>query len=65
MKTGTVLGLRLFLAVSIGFWGMGLVSCASTQATTEESHPESQYAGGFGGNGEHIHELHPKKAKDI
>ncbi|STO91723.1 Uncharacterised protein [Legionella bozemanae] len=63
MKTGTILGLRLFLRMSIIFFGVGLVSCASTQSTVKEMHSESQYVGDFGGNGEHVHELHYKNKK--
>ncbi|KTC67739.1 hypothetical protein [Legionella bozemanae] len=63
MKTRTASGL-LFWTMCIGFWGIGLVSCTSTQSIPKEAHPESQYAGGFGGNGEHVHELHNKKVQE-
>ena len=64
MKIRTMLGLKLFLAMCIGFLGMGLMSCSSTQSSAKETHPEGQYAGGFGGNGEHVHELHNKKTQE-
>ncbi|HAT1722182.1 TPA: hypothetical protein I8Y83_002730 [Legionella pneumophila] len=64
MKTGNTSCLRLFLAMSIIFWGVALVSCTSTQSIPKEAHPEGLYAGDFGGNGEHVHELHNKKVQE-
>ncbi|HHI9467494.1 TPA: hypothetical protein ACP9DH_003316 [Legionella anisa] len=48
-------GFRTFLLIGLLFLGYGLTSC-TTKTASPETHPESGYEGGFGGDGGHIHQ---------
>ncbi|HDO8005351.1 hypothetical protein SDA20_07190 [Legionella pneumophila serogroup 1] len=46
----------IFFLIGVLLLGCSLMSCTKTTAT--ETHPESGYEGGFGGDGGHRHQEH-------